>query len=241
MTAPVPAQPHGAQTPPSANELAQHVAEILAAGWAIGKAADAIAALLAPWKVGGAAVLAALGLARHAHRPRTQLARHGIDRSVPRAADVARAAAAADLYFRAAYVVNAAWRIQGNIDGGKSTAEALRAEAKHYAAHRAARENRLEVAARVGKAAALHGKLLGWYRDAASDSEAECIAADGANFYADRPPLIGLPGAVHPHCRCRPGPPHATRMMVDQAVAGLHASETSAGRASVRVAARRAS
>jgi len=218
---PIETPTHGEVAPPPADTpLAQRVAEILLAAYAIDKAADIIVALLAPWRIGRNAVLAALGLANHAVKARPKLAVHGIGRTVEEAParEVARTVAADDAYYRAAYLVRAATRIQRAIDDGASPREAVRDEKRHYDAHRAARENRLDVAARVGAAAVLFGPLLGWYRDPTADSEAECIAADGANFRAAQAPLIGYPGSVHPRCRCKAGPPHATRVMVDDAV-----------------------
>ena len=53
-----------------------------------------------------------------------------------------------------------------------------------------------------------YGDLLGWYTVRDARTSAECLAADGRNFSASAPPLIGYPGAVHPHCRCYPGPAH---------------------------------
>lgn len=227
---PPPGQP---VAPPSISELAQHVAEILLAGYALHKAAELIAALLRPWKVSVTAVAAALGLASHAVKPRPQFAPHGLDPRDPAlttVADIVRKAAADDAYFRAAYVVRCSMRLQRELDAGHPLRESLAAERRFYDQHRDARDNRQEHAAEVARAASLFGPILGWHRNHASDSEAECLAADGHNFRADQPPLIGYPGTVHPHCRCIAGPPHATRVSVDQAVsAALGLTSTTNG------------
>ena len=212
--------------PPVQTPLVQRIAEILLAGYAISKTADAIEAVLkaafgALRIPSNQAIMAAIGLANTAHRPRPRFASNGFDATTPAANAIMRATANADLYYRAAYLLNAAERMQKAIDNGASVKEAIGAEARHYQAHRQARENRLEVAGKVGRSAELLGPILGWYRNHALDSEAECIAADGHNFRADTPPLIGYPGAVHPFCGCEPGPPHENAGWVDDAVAAL--------------------
>lgn len=60
--------------------------------------------------------------------------------------------------------------------------------------------------------------LLGWYLDDAANNCAVCIAADGLNFDALTPPLVGWPGWVHPHCYCEAGAPHDTEVMVNDVV-----------------------
>jgi hypothetical protein len=206
--------------PPQVDDsTAAAIVEILLAGYAALKTAQLVKALLGA-STGLPAVEAALGLAKHAHSARPQLARFSIERNSP-AAEIARRTANQDVYFRAAYVVKAAQRIQAKIDSGASVRDAVRAEKPNYEAHRAARDNRLEVAANVGTSAMMFGPLLGWYRNAALDSDTDCIAADGHNFYADSIPIIGLPGSVHPNCGCRPGPPHEGAGLVDEAVASL--------------------
>lgn len=55
---------------------------------------------------------------------------------------------------------------------------------------------------------------LGWYTVLDKRTSPECRAADGKNFDPLQPPTIGLPGTVHPRCRCLPGPPHPTNQRV---------------------------
>ncbi len=49
--------------------------------------------------------------------------------------------------------------------------------------------------------------LLGWRAVLDDKTTPECRWANGQNFRADRVPIIGVPGAVHPRCRCTAGPP----------------------------------
>lgn len=63
--------------------------------------------------------------------------------------------------------------------------------------------------------------LVGWQARMDSRTSPECAAANGLNFYADRPPAIGYPGAVHPHCRCRPRKPWPNAGLVDSVMAGV--------------------
>jgi hypothetical protein len=210
---------HPVEPPPSEDPIYVKVAEILLAGYAIDRAAKAIAALLG---LGLQPVLAALGLAkRSASRPNARLAQHLIEPGT-RQYEIVTRTRNDDLYFRAAYVVRAARRIQTRVDGdGKSLREAIAEERPNYVAHLTARRRRLDVAARVATAEVMFGPLLGWYRNPLLDSDADCIAADGHNFYAEQIPVIGYPGSVHPNCGCTPGPPHEDAGLVDDAVASL--------------------
>lgn len=118
---------------------------------------------------------------------------------------------------RAQYVLAATKRVIVAVrearSKGQPAGDAIRAqiarEQRWYAAHQAAMWNRAAAAGRVDMAAAEHGNLLGWYSVLDSHTSAECRAADGKNFYATAIPDIGLPGAVHPRCRCFPGPAHS--------------------------------
>lgn len=70
--------------------------------------------------------------------------------------------------------------------------------------------------------------MLGWYAD--SNPCPICLLADGTNFDALDPPLIGWPGHVHPHCYCTAGAPHVTEVLVNDVVStrdqsGLKATE----------------
>jgi len=129
-----------------------------------------------------------------------------------------KAAARTEVYYRAAYIMNAVDRIAADLDEGQSLREAIRAERHIFTQHQAARRGRLKAVARAHIAAARFGPLLGWYIDPMLNNEAECIAANGHNFYADLGTVIGYPGAVHPHCGCVAGPPHAGAGLVDDAL-----------------------
>lgn len=93
---------------------------------------------------------------------------------------------------------------------GQSASSALAAllpkERRYFAQHLDAIRNRAQAAMNVDMAALAYGPLLGWNTVRDSRTSAECRAADGKNFRADAQPLIGWPGAVHPHCRCYAGP-----------------------------------
>jgi hypothetical protein len=78
----------------------------------------------------------------------------------------------------------------------------LAKEKKHFQAHKQAQAKRRAVAAQVDAAAERYGSLLGWHSVRGLTTEPECKQAHGKNFQANRPPSIGYPGAVHPHCRC---------------------------------------
>lgn len=48
--------------------------------------------------------------------------------------------------------------------------------------------------------------LLSWHAVVDARTTPECAWANGKNFRADRIPIIGIPGSVHPRCRCTSGP-----------------------------------
>jgi hypothetical protein len=125
---------------------------------------------------------------------------------------------------RAAYVVNAARRFGTAAVREKSNPgsiqRALQAEGRYLQQHLSATKKRNEAAtltqAELNKRSLPKGAngLLGWNAVLDNRTSAECRRANGKNFYPLQPPAIGLPGAVHDHCRCRPGPPHPTNQMV---------------------------
>ena len=133
-------------------------------------------------------------------------------------------AARTNLVRRAQFVVAAARRLQGDITGAISRREPVvtallrgaQRERRYYGQHLQAMWNRASAAAQVDSEAMTHGDLLGWYTVLDSHTSPECRAADRHNFRASQMPLIGYPGAVHPHCRCRPGPPVPGAPMVGQ-------------------------
>jgi SPP1 gp7 family putative phage head morphogenesis protein len=84
---------------------------------------------------------------------------------------------------------------------------ALEAERRYLAQHRAAQANRRRAARQVDAAAARWGETLGWYSVRDSRTTWDCLRLHGKNFHTADPPNGFLPGAVHPRCRCTPGPP----------------------------------
>lgn len=129
-----------------------------------------------------------------------------------------------NLIRQAAYLVNAARRItaEAKLDRpspqprGPLLDQALAKEAVWFRQHVDAVANRTQAAQQVATMAKMQGKagLLGWYSRNDSRTSAECLAAHGRNFDPNQIPAIGYPGAVHPHCRCKPGPAHQTNLMV---------------------------
>ena len=116
--------------------------------------------------------------------------------------------------WRAIYTLGAAQRLSEASD--VSHAETV--ERGYFARHIAAEERRDRAAALVDITARLLGDrseeqpdatvpLLGWRAVVDARTTPECLWANGQNYRADRIPAIGLPGAVHPRCRCTSGPP----------------------------------
>lgn len=120
----------------------------------------------------------------------------------------------AEPYYRAAYILSASRRVQTALRAGRSEEEALAVERRWFDQHLAAAENRRNTAVQVDAAAAKSGLKLGWYATLDRRTTPECRAANGKNFDITQPPPIGYPGAVHPFCRCKAGPPHATKQTV---------------------------
>lgn len=212
MTAPQQPKLHTVQPPPQSDPLVAAVATVLAAGVAIsatGGLVTALGTLLHPYGVREEAIAAALRLSARgtANRPRP----HGTG-------DLARAAAEQERYFRAAYLIRAAWRIQQDLNAGLSLRTAIARESRFQRAHEQARLARQEAIRRTMQAAKLFGPVLGWYLDRSLHNEAECIAADGHNFEAAVGTAIGWPGMVHAGCGCTAGPPIMGAGWVDDAV-----------------------
>jgi hypothetical protein len=218
--------------PAEQNATVAAVAEVLMVGVGISIAATEIAAILAPYLIGRRAIAAVLKLIdahprATAHRPNARLAVNAIERADPAAA-IVRQAARNEVYARASFLIASSSRVQRDVnvaaaDGSDTTAalrEALVRERGYFARHQAARQRRIDVAAKAAIAAKQYGPVLGWYREPESNSEAECRIADGNNFYAAEGTIIGYPGAVHPNCACQAGPPHKGGRMVNEALTG---------------------
>ncbi len=113
---------------------------------------------------------------------------------------------AAAVQWRARYLIASARRIDDRMAGGQTQLQAVAAERQYLDLHVDAQRRRVEAARAVDAAAGLYGNELGWYADKDDRTTPECRWADGRNFYADRQPVFGWPGAVHPRCRCVAGP-----------------------------------
>ncbi len=93
----------------------------------------------------------------------------------------------------------------------------------YWGMHRQADGKRTKAASLVTKVAGSVASgdsplMLGWYAKDDERTSAECRAAHGRNFLVAKPPVIGYPGAVHPHCRCVPVPPYPGAKMVDDSL-----------------------
>lgn len=97
---------------------------------------------------------------------------------------------------------------------------ALTAEYRYWKQTIAAGQARLQAAGVVDGAVTSYGPVLGWRAVKDSHVTPDCLAADGKNFRAAVPPLIGYPGTVHAQCRCYPVKPfHGARMLPSVKVA----------------------
>lgn len=217
--------------PVDTDATTRHIAEVLRVSSRFERLAtdfahevDGLEHLLAPYGIKRTAIRMALGLTHQegggrrgtAHVPNARLAYNGatLDERIAEVRDY-------DLYYRAAYIANAAHRMQRDMNQGATEAQALNREAPYYRAHENARKGRLEAVAQVQTAArhwGMHdgrGTLLGWYLDPLLKNEVECITANGHNFYAEEGTVIGLPGAVHNNCGCYAGTPHWGAQLVN--------------------------
>lgn len=207
MTSPS-AQPQ--TTPPrqaqaSAAPVIAAVAVVLASGMPPTAIASAAIPLLAMLGIHPAASVKALSLVVPHDLPPVQIP-----------GPVEQRAAIHEALFRARYLVNAADRF-------KDPAHSMAQERVYAQQHLGAQRARAEAAAKIDKAVERHGPELGWYAVLDDATTKDCRAANGSNFSALDPPKIGLPGSVHPACRCKSGPPHANAKTVDQATAHLFA------------------
>lgn len=130
--------------------------------------------------------------------------RYGSPSSTP-GMSTSRAVAADEPKMRAAYLLNAAERLdQADRDG--AFVPARRMERSYLAAHSYAGRNRARAAAELDRVAAEHGPWLVWRTQRDSRVDPECGALEGTVFTIDNLPKGQIPGAVHPRCRCRAEP-----------------------------------
>lgn len=192
---------------------------VIAAALATGAATSSITAALAPYLIRAGINPQAFARAAAA-----------VAVTIRRPSGVAgRIVAAQENTYRAAYVLAAARRITqaarstptGTLSRSEAIRQAITAERRYADLHKQAAANRRATAIQVDTQASRHGLLLGWKAKLDARTSAECRAANGNNFRADRPPLIGYPGSVHPHCRCQPTAPYPHGLLVDNIVGGL--------------------
>lgn len=132
-----------------------------------------------------------------------------------------RAQKAEETLFRAAYFWNATKRVAHDVADGESLTEALHDEEVNFERHQKARLWRLSASMQAQTAADFWGRkdergtLLGWYLNPMLNNEAECIQANGGNFYLEEGTKIGYPGQVHNMCGCYAGPEWLGGMMVN--------------------------
>lgn len=217
MTTPAPPQaPPQAQQPPPQQPadalddtaLAVAIAALLAGTAVTAAYAGSVAGMLALLKARFAlssAALQALGavLSMVTEQPPTVSGGTGAASSATSRVNAAR---------RAQYVIAASKRVLGAAREARAkgasvpgaVAEALATERRYYLMHLAAMKNRANAAAMTDAAAAKYGDLLGWKAKMDNRTSAECRIANGQNYYASSIPDIGVPGAVHLSCRCRP-------------------------------------
>jgi len=225
---------HTVPVPVDSDTTVRHLAEVLKASGRFHPVASdhatelaALTHYLRPYGIRSRAVRMALGLARTeggyrkgtSHTPNARLAEHGAT-----LAGQVRSVRDAEVYYRAAYLANAAQRMQRSMNAGATEREALRQEAHFYQLHEQARRGRLRAAAQVQTAAKMFGQkddrgtLVGWYLNPLLNNEVECVTANGHNFYAEEGTVIGLPGSVHNNCGCYAGPPHQGATLVNDAM-----------------------
>lgn len=114
--------------------------------------------------------------------------------------------------WRASFVLHAADRLEDSDDQDKD----FRNEQRWFQLHLAAQDRRLRIGAAIDAITPLVAEdvpelpgvlLLGWRSVMDQNTTPECADANGKNFKAMEMPDIGLPGTVHPRCRCAAGPP----------------------------------
>ncbi|WP_190824672.1 structural protein [Saccharopolyspora pogona] len=130
---------------------------------------------------------------------------------------------------RAQFLLAAARRITRQIGTNRSkeaVVKALQAERRYWQQHVEASAKRERAASLVDSTAEREGvrqpatpggkvgTVVGWHATLDDRTDPDCRAAHGKNFIVERPPRIGLPGAVHPACRCVPVRAYRTRHLV---------------------------
>ncbi|MER6809958.1 hypothetical protein ABT299_11815 [Spirillospora sp. NPDC000708] len=191
-------------------KVVEAAAAVLAAGLTAAAAAAALRRALKPLRLAAAAIRAAADLARRIPAdPRSRAT-----------GPTVRQGRRDSHHYRAWYLVNAARRIHTAIRArgenetvAAAVRKALRPEMRYLRQHLAAQQNRRRAAAAADRMAAIYGDRLGWWSVQDGSTTSECRHAHGRDYLVSRPPRMGLPGAVHPHCRCRSVRPWGTRLL----------------------------
>lgn len=215
-------EPHGHdyQPPPQESDLVRQVAALLTAGAVGALLTGAILRLLAPFGVGIRAVTLALRLVQRGTQTKPRM--------IGQAAPV-RAQQDEEMYYRAAYLIEAAKRMQATLTANRdlpideASQAAIERERRFLAMHEAARKLRMAAAVAVAQVSReVGGVLLGWWASPDDRTTPECRAAGGHNFRVDQRPLIGWPGQPHGGtCRCVAGAPFYDAITVDEATRHL--------------------
>jgi hypothetical protein len=195
------------------------IAAALLAGGSAATVLAAVTAILAPFRIGGDVVEEVMGIVDGEHLPAP------VENALP---GPVHRAPTRNLFFRAAYIANAAHRIARSVAKGNSLASAVSDERRFLVMHEKASQHRMKAAEQVQTAAEFFGipeeggTLVGWYLNPLLNNEAECIAANGHNFHAEHGTVIGLPGSVHSGCGCYAGPPWTGAAMVNDVMRNIH-------------------
>lgn len=121
----------------------------------------------------------------------------------PGAPSMARRVAADEPAMRARYIINASTRLTRALING-AFLDGLTAERRHLTAHVEAGRNRSRAARHLDDLTARHGRWLRWVTVLDRATTPDCAALNGVVFSTDDPP--GVPGAMHPRCRCHATP-----------------------------------
>lgn len=203
-----PPQPAAQQPQPSQQDDDNHLVAVIVAALAAYWTVDGLTrALRAPFKAAGISGAALSSMAA--------LVLSWPQGAMEGTGPAQRWAIRTNLSRRAGFLLAAAKRTQAAIVAARSqnqpvmaaVRDALATEQRYLAAHVAASQQRITATSAVDGMAATYGNLLGWRTVKDKRTTAECYDADGCNFHADKPPLIGFPGATHPNCRCIPVKP----------------------------------